>query len=49
MKEWGIYSETDVLALIAFVRADTYGEAVEKAKTAGYGKTYRIQELDDYN
>lgn len=49
MKEWGIYSETGVLELVAFVRANTYEEAVEKTKTAGYGKAYRIQELDDYN
>lgn len=49
MKEWGIYSETGVLELVAFVRAGTYEEAIEKAKAAGYGKDYRIQELDDYD
>jgi hypothetical protein len=47
MKEYGIYIETDVLELVAFVRAESYEEAVKKAKKRGYGKKYRIEELSE--
>ena len=39
-----IFRETDILELVAVVRANSLEEAKEKAKTMGYGKAYRVEE-----
>lgn len=41
---FGVYSENDVLQLVALIDADNYDEAVEKARKLGYGKSYRVEE-----
>lgn len=45
---YGIYREFGVLELVSFVRADSYDDAVRKARAMGYGKEYRIEEEEDY-
>lgn len=47
MALYGIYSEIGFLALVALVKADSYDQAVSKARSMGYGKEYRIEEEDD--
>ena len=47
MKLYGIYREIGFLDLVAFVTADSYDQAVSKARAKGYGKEYRIEEEDD--
>ena len=47
MKLYGIYRENGFLDLVAFVSADSYEQAVSKARAAGYGKEYRIEEEED--
>lgn len=44
---YGIYREVGVLELVALVKADSYDQAVQKARAMGYGKEYRIEEEDD--
>lgn len=39
-----VYSENDVLELVAIIDADSYEEAVETARKLGYGKSYRVEE-----
>lgn len=47
MKLYGIYREVGYLDIVALVKADSYDEAVRKARSMGYGKEYRIEEEDD--
>lgn len=47
MKLYGIYREVGYLDLVALVKADSYDEAVGKARSMGYGKEYRIEEEDE--
>lgn len=44
---YGIYREVGVLDLVALVKADSYDEAISKARAMGYGKEYRIEEEDE--
>ena len=44
---YGIYRENGFLDLVALVKADSYEEAVRKARIMGYGKEYRIEEEDE--
>lgn len=44
---YGIYRENGFLDLVALVKADSYEEAVRKARSMGYGKEYRIEEEDE--
>lgn len=44
MKTYEIYSENDVLELVAIVKANSLEEAKEKARKLGYGKSYRVEE-----
>ena len=44
---YGIYREFGYLELVALVKADSYDEAVSKARSMGYGKEYRIEEEDE--
>ena len=44
---YGIYREIGFLELVALVKADSYNEAISKARAMGYGKEYRIEEEDD--
>ena len=44
---YGVYREIGYLDLVAFVKADSYDEAVCKARSMGYGKDYRIEEEDE--
>ena len=46
MKEFEIYRELGQLELVAVIRANDYDEAREKAKRLGFGKEYRIEEVD---
>ena len=47
MKEFEIYRESGYLDLVAVIRARTYEEAVEKARKLGYGKEFRVEEVDN--
>ena len=44
---YGLYREFGYLELVALVKADSYDEAVSKARSMGYGKEYRIEEEDE--
>ncbi len=46
MKEFEVYRECGYLDLVAVIRARSYEEAVEKARKMGYGKEFRIEEVD---
>lgn len=47
MKEFEVYRESGYLDLVAVIRARTYEEAVDKARKMGYGKEFRIVEVED--
>ena len=47
MKEFEIYRESGYLDLVAVIKADTYEEAVVQARRLGYGKGFRIEEVED--
>ena len=44
---YGIYRENGFLDLVALVKADSYEEAVSKARAMGYGKEYRLEEEEE--
>jgi hypothetical protein len=44
---YGIYREVGYLDLVALVKADSYDQAVQKARAMGYGNEYRIEEEDE--
>jgi hypothetical protein len=46
-KEYEVYRECGYLDLVAVIRANTYEEAVEEARRLGYGKEFRIEEVDN--
>lgn len=46
MREYEVYRETGYLDLVAVIKADTYEEARQKAREMGYGKEFRIEEVD---
>ena len=46
MKEYGIYTELGQLELVSIVDANSYEEARDKARKLGYGKEYRVEELE---
>lgn len=47
MKEYEVYRECGYLDLVAVIHATTYEDAVEKAHKMGYGKEFRIEEVDE--
>ena len=47
MKEYEVYRETGYLDLVAVIKANTYEEAREEAKMMGYGKGFRIVEVEE--
>ena len=47
MKEYEVYRECGYLDLVAVIKARTYEEAEEKARKLGYGKEFRIEEVDN--
>lgn len=47
MKEYEVYRESGYLDLVAVIKAMTYEEAVEEARQMGYGKEFRIEEVDN--
>lgn len=47
MNEYEVYRECGYLDLVAVIRADSYEEAREKAHKMGYGKGFRIEEVDN--
>ena len=47
MNEYEVYRECGYLDLVAVIKADTYEEAVQKAKRMGYGKGFRVEEVDN--
>ena len=47
MKEYEVYRECGYLDLVAVIKARTYEEALYKAKEMGYGKEFRIEEVDN--
>ena len=46
MKNYGIYTELGHLELVSIVEANSYEEAKDEAKKLGYGKEYRVEELE---
>jgi len=42
-----VYREVDTLELVRVIEADSYEEAVEKARALGYSKSYRVEEAED--
>ena len=46
MTKYGIYTELGQLELVAIITANSYEEAREEAKRLGYGKEYRVEELE---
>ena len=47
MKLYGVYREFGYMELVALISADSYEQAVSKARAMGYGKEYRIEEEDE--
>ena len=47
MKLYGIYREFGYMELVALIKANSYEQAVSKARSMGYGKEFRIEEEDD--
>ena len=47
MKEYEVYRECGYLDLVAVIHANSYEEAEEEARKLGYGKGFRIEEVDD--
>ena len=47
MKEYEVYRECGYLDLVAVIKARTYEEAQEEAHRLGYGKEFRIEEVDN--
>ena len=47
MKEYEVYRECGYLDLVAVIKANTYEEAKREAKKLGYGKGFRIEEVDN--
>lgn len=47
MKEYEVYRECGYLDLVAVIKANTYEEAREEARKMGYGKRFRIEEVED--
>lgn len=47
MKEYEIYRDSGYLDLVDVIRARSYEEAVVKARKLGYGKEFRIVEVED--
>ena len=46
MKEFEVYRKGGYLDLVAVIYARTYEEAVKKARKLGYGKGFRIVEVE---
>ncbi len=44
MQQYDVYREGDTLELVAVINADSLDEAKAKARTMGYGKSYRVEE-----
>lgn len=47
MKEFEVYRETGYLDLVAVIKAWCYEEAVKEARKMGYGKGFRIEEVEE--
>ena len=47
MREYEVYRECGYLDLVAAIKAGTYEEASEEAQKMGYGKGFRIEEVED--
>lgn len=47
MKEFEVYRECGYIDLVAVIHALSYEEAVKKARKMGYGKGFRIEEVED--
>ena len=47
MKEYEVYRECGYLDLVCVIHARTYEEAVDEARKMGYGKEFRIEEVDN--
>ena len=47
MKEFEVYRESGYLDLVAVIYARTYEEAKQEARKMGYGKEFRIVEVDN--
>lgn len=47
MKEFEVYRETGYLDLVAVIKASTYEEARQEARKLGYGKGFRIEEVEE--
>jgi hypothetical protein len=47
MKEYEVYRASGYLDLVAVIRAYSYEEAVKKARKMGYGKGFRIVEVEE--
>ncbi len=47
MREFEVYRECGYLDLVAVIRARTYEEAEIKARSMGYGKEFRIVEVEE--
>lgn len=48
MKEFEVYRERGHLDLVAVINARSYEEAVKKARKMGYGKEFRLEEVEQY-
>ena len=46
MKEFEVYRERGYLDLVTVVYARSYEEAVKQARKLGYGKEFRIKEVE---
>lgn len=46
MKEYEVYRESGYLDLVAVIKANTYEEAQQEARKMGYGKEFRIVEVE---
>lgn len=47
MKEYEVYRECGYMDLVAVIKANTYEEARAEARKMGYGKGFRIEEVED--
>ena len=46
MNEYEVYRESGYLDLVAVIKANTYEEARQEARMMGYGKGFRIEEVE---
>ena len=48
MKEYEIYRTSGYMDIVDVIHARSYEEAVKKARKMGYGKGFRIEQVEEF-